>query len=148
MPLTEAEAVAGPAVFAEWLAAQGVAPRTTAERLAAIGAFAGLEPRLGWAGNLRRRTSYRIAIRRGARAWSYRALATDEASWREAAGARAHGHFEELLRAVADHVLCADTRPDDTLSWHGDPTDPWPYGALVVGATLILSPRAADLGAR
>ena len=143
----EAHSVSGPAVFAEWLAAHGRDPRTPAARLEAVAAFAGLEPSLGWSGNLRRDTSRRLAIRRGAWAWTFAELASDDHAWREAAGLRAEGTYDALVRAVADHLLCADTRPDDILVWRGDPADPWPFGALYIGAALDLTPRSEDRNA-
>jgi hypothetical protein len=134
----EAASVSGPAVFAEWLAAHALHPSTPTQRLAALARFTGLDPALGWGGNLRRGHTTRIAVRRGETAWTYRQLAENEAAWRIAAGPRADGDYDELVRVVADHILCADTRPDDTLYWSGDPLDPWPWGALAIGATLIV----------
>jgi hypothetical protein len=130
----------GVSVFTEWLAATGRTPVGPEARLDAVAAFAGLDPALGWAGNLRRRTGPRLAIRRGAMAWSYDRIAASDADWRAAAGERAEGTFRELVRVVADHLLHADTRPDDILVWRGDPADPWPFALLVIGATLVLPP--------
>ncbi len=140
--------MSGSAIFAEWLAAHDREPRGPAERLAAVADFAGLSPRLGWAGNLRQSRSPRIAIRRDPLAWTFADLSTDNATWRKASGSRAEGTYDELVRAVADHLLCADTRPDDTLIWGGDPEDPWPFGALYIGAALDFRPRREDPSGR
>lgn len=137
---TEAEAVAGPAIFAEWLAARQWRPVGVAETLEAVAAFAVLDRWLGWAGNLRRHRSERPAIRRGERSWSFGQLAASDAAWQAAAGERADGCYDELVRMVADHLLCADTRPDDILVWGGDLADPWPFAALAIGASLVLTP--------
>lgn len=142
----EAAAVSGPAIFAEWLIAHELMPGNLDQQLLAIEAFAGLEPRLGWAGNLRRRRSDRVAIRRGRRVWTFRHIGDSEAEWRLAAGPCADGSYAILLRMVADHLLAADTRPDDTLTWRGDPADPWPFGALFIGATLVIRPPPPSLG--
>ncbi len=122
--------------------------RTPEAGLAAVQNFAGLEPALGWAGNLRRRTGPREALVRIdadgiRRAWSFDAIRLDETLWHAAAGRHAYGTYQSLLRVTADHLLFAETRPADTLTWRGDPDDPWPWGALAVGARLVLlEPRA------
>jgi hypothetical protein len=62
--------------------------------------------------------------------------------------------WNDLLDWTADHLFAAETRPDDVLVWDGPVNDPWPLGALVVGAALVLSPgedaasAAAAEGAR
>ena len=145
---TEAEAVAGPAVFAEWLAAFDRRPATPDQRLSAVAGFLGLDPAQGWAGNLRRGKGDRVAIRRGEHAWTYGDIATSEAAWSAAAGPLADGGYDALRRIAADHLLRADTRPDDILIWGGDPADPWPFGALLFGATVVFRPPAADRDAR
>ena len=132
----EAAILTGASVFAEFLAATGRAAVTPAQILDAVAAFAGLDPALGWAGNLRRRTGERVAIRRGGAAWRYDDIATSDAAWQAASGPCAQGSYEKLVQVTADHLLRADTRPDDTLLWRGDPEDPWPFGALIIGATL------------
>jgi hypothetical protein len=46
--------------------------------------------------------------------------------------------WAELVRIAAYHLLVAGTRPDDRLLWDGAMTDALPYGALLLGATVIL----------
>ena len=141
--LQESAILTGAAVFAEFLTATGLTADTPERRLSAIAAFAELDPALGWAGNLRRRRGLRVAIRRGGRRWTFDDIALHDTCWRDAAGPCAEGDYAALVRSVADHVLCADTRPDDTLVWRGDPADPWPFGALVVGAAIEFRQRDA-----
>ncbi len=54
----------------------------------------------------------------------------------------------DLLSALAEHLLTAETRPGDVLAWHGDPGDPWPRAARALGATVVLTPGGAAPDAR
>jgi len=145
----EAEATGNRGVFLEWLRATGREPDATSQHVStwradadAMAAFAGLRRADGWAGNLRRWHGAREAVVRlhpaPRRAWSRDALAGSEAAWAAAAAAMAEQPWEVLVRVVASHLLDAETRPDDRLLWGGDPGEPWPWGALAIGATLIL----------
>jgi hypothetical protein len=46
--------------------------------------------------------------------------------------------WSDLLDWSADHLFAVETRPDDVLVWDGPADDPWPLGALAIGATLVL----------
>ena len=152
-PTDEAEAVSNRGVFIEWLRATGRQPDAEPcdvpewrSDIDSMVEFIGLNPGAGWAGNLRRSRGGREALVRLAprRAWSRDALAGDDAAWAQAAGVLAEQPWDTLVRVVASHLLDADTRPDDRLLWGGDPYDPWPWGALAIGATLILGGDEAD----
>lgn len=151
-PADEAEATSNRGVFIEWLRATGRQPDAGPADVAgwrsdldAMARFSGLRPDAGWAGNLRCNRGGREAVVHlgPRRAWSRDAL-LDDAAWAEAAGAMADQPWETLVRVVASHLLDAETRPDDRLLWGGDPRDPWPWGALAIGATLILGGGEAD----
>jgi hypothetical protein len=71
------------------------------------------------------------------RAWS-RGVLRAEGLPSPVAGAIAKLDWLGLLRLAAGHLFGRDTRPDDRLLWPGDPADPWPYGAWLVGAAVIL----------
>jgi hypothetical protein len=58
----------------------------------------------------------------------------------------AAGRLADVADLAASHLLWADTRPDNRLLWTGDPADPWPYGAWIAGATLVLA-KDGDLAA-
>ena len=153
-PADEAEATCNRGGFIEWLRATGRAPDAGPDDVAtwqadldAMAAFGGLQRADGWAGNLRRHRGRREAVVRltpARRVWTRDALADSDAAWAAAAGAVAEQPWAALVRIVASHLLDAETRPDDRLLWGGDPGDPWPWGALAVGATLILDGDAAD----
>lgn len=148
-PASEAAATGNRGIFIEWLRATGREPEALPEHVAiwqadagTIAAFAGLRRASSWAGSLRRFRGTREAVVRlqpaARKAWSRDALAGSDAAWAEAAGAMAEQPWEVLLRVVASHLLDAETRPDDRLMWAGDPHEVWPWGALAIGATLIL----------
>lgn len=157
-PLDEAEATATPAAFLEFVRATRPDGPATPEELRdwsrrdehafedAIADFAGLDPSWGVRANLLRHTGAREAFVQcvdGIRqAWSRDALrlgplpppvqaALDAMDW------------TVFVRHLADHILVADTRPDDSLVWTGAPSDPWPYAALAIGATVVLSGEIA-----
>ncbi len=156
-PADEAEATSNRGVFIEWLHATGREPEAGPDDvpawqsdLDAMAEFGGLRRNAGWAGNLRRHRGRREAVVRLApsrRAWSRDALADSDAAWQQAAGTASEQPWENLVRIVASHLLDAETRPDDRLLWGGDPCDPWPWGALAIGATLILDGGEADAAA-
>ena len=157
-PADEAAATGNRAIFMEWLRATGREPDAMPGHVAiwradadTMAAFAGLRRASGWAGNLRRFQGTREAVvhlrPEPRRAWSRDALAGSDAAWAAAAGAMAEQPWEVLVRVAASHLLDAETRPDDRLMWGGDHHEPWPWGALAVGATLILGgDEAAAVG--
>jgi hypothetical protein len=104
--------------------------------------FAGLDTAAGWRANLLRWTGPREALvvrHRGAcRAWTRDALRAAQDLPAPVAEILARTDVAGLLALAASHLLDAETRPDDRLLWTGDPADPWPYGAWLVGATVIL----------
>ena len=51
-----------------------------------------------------------------------------------------------LLAAVAGHLLDAETRPGDVMTWRGDPDAPWPRAARLLGARVTVTPARADSG--
>jgi hypothetical protein len=51
----------------------------------------------------------------------------------------------DLPLLAASHLLDADTRPDTLLLWDGDPDEPWPLGAWLVGATVLLRASSQTL---
>ncbi len=155
-PMDEAEATSNRGVFIEWLRASGRQEDAGPDDVAAwrrdldcLAQFAGLCPEAGWAGNLRRPRGKCEALVRLAprRSWSRDVLADSADVWAQAAGAMAQRPWDTLVRVVASHLFDAETRPDDRLLWGGDPGDPWPWGALAIGATLILSGDEADAAA-
>ena len=155
-PAAEAEAVATLSVFVEWLRATGPMAQATPARmrdwqaadpdafLAHVAAFAGLDAARGVRCNLLRHDGTREALvlhdATGAqRGWSR----DDVRQGRDLpapVGAALDGMaWRDLLRLAADHLLIAGTRPDDRLVWAGDPAAPWPYGAWIVGAVVVLA---------
>ena len=52
----------------------------------------------------------------------------------------------DLPALAASHLLDVETRPDTRLVWQGDPADPWPLGAWLAGATLVLDASRAGAG--
>jgi hypothetical protein len=160
-PPDEAAAASTLAVFVEWLRATARLPgadpdavREWAGREAdafseAIAAFAGLDPAAGNAANRLRYTGPReaLVLRRGGvrQSWSRDALRHNQPPLPADIAAAFHaGTWHDLVASVAWHLLDADTRPDDHLLWSGDPTDALPLGALICGATIILTDAPAE----
>jgi hypothetical protein len=160
-PPDEATAASTLAVFVEWLRATARLPdanpdairqwaaRDEAAFAAAIAAFAGLDPAAGNAANRLRYAGPReaLVLRRGGvrQSWSRDALRQGAPPLpADLAGALGSGTWHDLLASAAFHLLHANTRPDDRLLWAGDPTDPWPLGALICGAAIILTDAPAD----
>jgi hypothetical protein len=137
-PATETESVATRTVFVEWLrAVRGVSLSDATELpawrhgqpdafAAALAGFAGLDPGRGYGGNLLHACRPRDALVQPVPQAIIPAL---------------RGDWAGLIALTADHLLVADTRPDDRLQWPGDPADPWPYGAWLVGAVVVLAVR-------
>jgi hypothetical protein len=159
-PASEADATTNLAYLVEWLRAtrgwENASPdlvRTWQQTdpstfRAAVGAFAGLRPELGWQGNLLHGDGQEALVlwRNGQRtAWSRAALrATSAHCLPPALAARlAAATWPELLALAAATLIDADTRPADRLLWQGDPADPWSLGGLLAGATVILPLDAA-----
>jgi hypothetical protein len=162
-PASEAEAASARAAFLEWLqAVYGLAldgPAGLAawrhERpeafAAAMSAFAGLPEGADVRSALLRGHDEREALvfdggPAGRRSWSRsdlrRAPALPEAlDTMLAALAPA-----DLPALAASHLLDTGTCPDTRLVWRGDPADPWPLGAWLVCATLVLPGPDADAG--
>jgi len=154
-PADEVAAVGGMAVFVEWLratrrmtdAAPDAVRRWPADDhagfLTAIAAFAGLDAGLGVRGNLLRHRGERVALVRsdpsGTRSWSRDDVVAGRDLPAAVDTALAGLTWPGLLALAADHLLIAGTRPDDCLTWHGDPSLAWPYGAWIVGATVVLA---------
>jgi hypothetical protein len=156
-PYDEAEAAGSKAAFIEWLraarrleTADPVAidawpSRDPAGFASAIADFAGLDASLPPARNLLAPQGPREALvlyRRGIgrQSWSRDALrAGVPALPSDIAALLAALDWSELVRIVAYHLLVAGTRPDDRLLWDGGVTDALPYGALLLGATVILA---------
>lgn len=167
-PASEAEAVGTPAVFIEWLrAVHGVALNgpaglarwrrdEPARSAAAIAEFAGVDALADTAagGSAAVRTALLQGC--GARA-ALIVVAPDHTSrtWRRAELLRlgelpqpaqtmiARLAPADLPALAASHLLAADTKPDSRLFWSGAPDDPWPLGAWLVDATVIL-PASAE----
>jgi hypothetical protein len=154
-PADEAGAVATISVFLEWLRAvrhivlpgpEAVPAWAAAEPAAfaaALADFAGLAPARGWRGNLLRHAPKADALVLGAatdepRRWTRAALCRGKNLPPPLAAVLEGGSWSALLRLAASHLLVAETRPDDRLLWLGDPADPWPYGAWLAGARLVL----------
>jgi hypothetical protein len=134
-PSDEAEAVSARAVFIEWLRATGRRLHAdpadiqawrkadpTAFR-AAFATFAGIDPT----------APPRDALRRPAPEEYLAFLDTTR--------------IEDFVDAIAAHLLDANTRPDDQLTWTGSPAL-WPLAALAIGADVQFKPRpsAPDAG--
>jgi len=142
------------ALFLEWLRAcrdqtlPGAAALAAWRReapaafAAALAEFAGLDPGLGWRANLLCFGGLReaLVIRRDGtrRVWTRDDLRAARDLPAPVASILARTDPEGLLALAASHLLDAETRPDDRLLWTGDAADPWPYGAWLVGATVIL----------
>jgi hypothetical protein len=158
-PANEAESVGGMAVFVEWLRATGrmtgATPKAVrhwrdADRGAmrgAIAAFAGLDEADGVRASLLRHDGRRVALmaRDAAgeqRRWTYADLRSAGDLPPAVATMLAGLTWPALMDLAADHLLFAGTRPDDTVRWTGDPAAPWPYGAWIVGATVLLAAPA------
>jgi len=134
-PSDEAEAVSARCVLIEWLRATGRRPHTDPADIqawrktdpsafrAAFANFAGIDPT----------APPRDALRRPA---------PDEfLAFLDTTG------VADFLDAVAAHLLDANTRPDDQLTWTGPPAL-WPLAALAIGADVQFRPRpsAPDAG--
>jgi acetoacetyl-CoA synthetase len=155
-PYDEAEAAGTKAAFIEWLRAtrrletadpaaiEAWPSRDPAGFATAIADFAGLDATLPPARNLfapqgprEALVLYRPGI--GRQSWSRDALRAGlPALPSDIAALLAGLGWAELVRIVAYHLLVAGTRPDDRLLWGGTVTDALPYGALLLGATVIL----------
>ena len=160
-PPDEATAASTLAVFVEWLRATARLPdadpatirqwsaRDAAAFAAAIAAFAGLDPRAGNAANRLRHAGPQeaLVLRRGGvrQSWSRDALRQNLPPLpADLAAALGSGTWHDLVQTAAWHLLRLNTRPDDRLLWAGDPTDARPLGALICGATIILTDAPAD----
>ncbi|MCW3473631.1 hypothetical protein [Limobrevibacterium gyesilva] len=155
-PFDETAAASTLATFIEWLRASGrladadPASVDTWRRAdpagfgAAIAAFAGLDPDRSPAANLLRFTGAREALvlhhAGQRRVWSRDALHSGTPPLPACIADRLRAlSWPALLDLAAGHLLDANTRPDDRLLWTGGAADPWPFGALIVGATVILA---------
>ena len=156
-PASEAEAVGARAVFIEWLRAlHGIVPDgpqglaawrrdRPAAFAAAISHFAGLDPLPRWgdgAGPVRdvllRGFDEREALVIGDRVWSRAALRQATPVPEPVAIMLSSLTPADLPALAASHLLDTGTCPDTRLCWAGDPAEPWPLGAWLVGATLLL----------
>ena len=54
------------------------------------------------------------------------------------------GGWRELVASAAWHLLDENVRPDDRVVWGGAIGDAWALGALICGATLILTDAAGE----
>jgi hypothetical protein len=151
-PADEAEATATLTGFVEWLRATGRRPDATPRIVrgwaaqdrrafhAATATFAGLAATTGLLDALppgdRPALIARHADGRLGR-WSRDALRqrADLPPTLLAAIAAA-----DVPSLAASHLLGHETRPDDCLHWLGDPADPWPFGAWIVGACVLVGP--------
>jgi hypothetical protein len=155
-PASEAEAVSTPAVFLEWLRAvrgvalDGVAALAAWRREApaafdaAMSDFVGLPCDAGVCAALLRGLGPRTALVLFEAGGDSQNLTRAELL----ASDTLPEPVEKMLAALtpadlpalaASHLLDADTRPDTRLLWAGDPADPWPLGAWLVGAALLLA---------
>jgi hypothetical protein len=151
-PTDEATAAGNLAVFVEWCRATGRQPDASPARVRhwaladpdafydAVGEMAGLCRERGVARNLLRNAGADEALvllaRSGRLAWSRDQLRADLPSG--LAATLQSLRWQDFLAVVADHLLAMQTRPSDRLLWTGNPDDPWPLGALLTGATVIL----------
>ncbi len=143
-------------MFVEWLRATGRLVQASPERirdreaadpaafLADVAAFAGLDPARGVRGALLRHAGSREALvvcdsSGMRRAWSRDAVREGRELPPFVAAALDGATWPDFLRVAADHLLRAGTRPDDRLVWTGDPSALWPYGAWIVGASVVLA---------
>jgi hypothetical protein len=165
-PADEAAATTTAAMFIEWARATRSAPaeqqdpdsvrswlaRDPAGCAAAAARFAGLHPARGICCNLLRHRGSRVALIANAdsgerRAWSRDAVRDGRTVPAVVSAAIARMSWDDLTWLAASHLLVADTRPDDRLQWNGQAGAIWPFGAWIVGATVILG-GAAEPGAR
>ena len=120
-PASAREATSNAAAFIEFARATGAADLTPAEIQpfkaenpaefrALLAALAGLDPTADLATQLA----------------PYKSNAAMRASW------------DGLLESFAHYLLVEELRPDDTLIWTGAPDDPYPLGALLIGAHILL----------
>jgi hypothetical protein len=151
-PASEAEAAGAGALFIEWCrATRGVAldgaPALAAWRrdepgafADAIADFAGLTGDGGPRDALLRGNPSRAALIVDGAVWSRGALLAAAAmpAWLDAAL-----EHVDLVALAAFHLLDAGTAPDDCVPWDGDPGNPSPLGAWLVGASVLV--QAASL---
>jgi hypothetical protein len=163
-PASEAEAAGARAVFIEWMrVVRGVAldgpagleefrRAAAVEFAAAITAFVGLPASDAKCirNTLLRGRNERPALIAPAddgsrRVWSRADLLHAAVLPEPIPGMLAALTTENLSTLAASHLLDADTAPDDCLVWAGDPAEPWPLGAWLLGASVMLA--AAGVGA-
>lgn len=155
-PAGEAEATGNIAAFIEWASATGSVPaqfrdpaslrqwlkQDPAASRQAVAAFAGLRPEAGFAGNLLRYRGNRIALRVWSASGAYRSWTRDALRGgglpAGVAAVLSGGTWDDLTRLAASHLLVAGTRPDDTVQWLGAADAPWPLGAWLAGAGVVL----------
>lgn len=125
-------ALDGPAALAGWAAAEPAAFE------AAIRAFAGIGEAAGYVAALAGGGGRLVLLEDGARReWAAADLAHAALPAR-LARLLAAGTPTMLAGQAADHLLRLDLRPDQAVLWAGGLEDPWPLGALLAGATLVL----------
>jgi len=156
-PASEAEAVSGTAVFLEWLAAtRGVAlagpdalagwrRRAPEAFAAAMAAFVGLHEHTRVREALLRGHGARVALV-GERVWTRAELLSREPAPHRLDQAWAALTPADLPSLAARHLLELGTAPDDRVTWSGDPADPWPLGAWLVGAAVVVRPPVSGPG--
>jgi hypothetical protein len=163
-PTDEASAGSTLAVLIEWLRATGRRDGATPEDvrnwrrtegrqfLAALADFAGLDAAREVQANLLRFRGNRVALvaslpdgRR--HTWTREALRSGQELPCRISTFLAHGSRQDLHALAECHLLASDTRPDDRIQWLGDAADPWPLGAWIVGAAVVLG-GPAEPGAR
>lgn len=155
-PASEAEAAGAPAVLLEWLrtvhgmALAGPAALAAwrcaepAAFAAAMSAFACLDATTSVRDALLRghgdRTALKLVDTAGVcRVWSRAELLLADPLPPPITHMLAALTQADLPALVASHLLDAGTAPDDRLVWAGDPAEPWPLGAWLVGATVVLA---------
>jgi hypothetical protein len=138
---TRAVALDGPAALAAWRREE---PAAFAD---AIADFAGLTGHASKREALLRGNPTRAALivtdDGGRTVWSRGDLLATAPwpAWLEAALMNA-----DLVALAAFHLLDAGTAPDDCVPWSGDPADPWPLGAWLVGASVLVQPAGSRSG--
>jgi len=149
-PASEADATTTCAALLEWLravrcialaGADGLAAwraRAPADFAAAIADFVGLDGAADVRQTLLRGHDAREALILHGNSWQRAELRTAPALPAEVATMLAALTQADLPALAASHLLDADTRPDTLLHWGGDPAEPWPLGAWLVGATVVL----------
>lgn len=155
-PADEAAAAGNMAAFILWLAAcrgrvatgagwvEAWAAADPAAFAEAISGFAGIEPGLGYAHNLAR-SGGRLVLRAAGGRWqAAAAVLAGDAMPDCIAAMLAAGGTAMLAGQAADHLLRLEVRADETVLWAGPVGDPWPLGALLAGATLVLCDPPPD----